>query len=260
MLRPVMRSHPIFVHADALAAGSYLPGDYAWGEDVRLGRATLIAVPPADGEVILVLEVAGAATNKQFVLGAGGLGEVRLTLDLGVKVLAGQSVRWRAASFAGWVGATRLALTFEAARESEVVIAAPVLEVWWRSGLERFKVYDYNATTATFTATALADGRTSHTTSPWSFLIAAAEVLRVQSSTLYTAELVAGGWVTPDQPLLEFRVDGAPVAQLTAAGVLHVPNATEQTPVDQTGQFLLGSGAALNAQGALALAFHTPLP
>jgi hypothetical protein len=46
---------PIFILKDPLLPGSYLAGDYAWTEEVRLDRAVLIGRAPLVGPVVLTL-------------------------------------------------------------------------------------------------------------------------------------------------------------------------------------------------------------
>jgi hypothetical protein len=84
-------------------------------------------------------------------------------------------------------------------------------------------------------------------------------VLRVESATLYTATLVAGGLALPDAPQLQFYVGPSPIATLTKTGALFVAGAQQLTPVEQSGQFLLGVGAALNIEGVIAENFEQPL-
>lgn len=254
---------PLFLQTAILRAGDYLPGSYAWAADMRLESAVLVLAPPAAGELTLTLEVAGALTNKSFTVLPADLPEVRQNLTLGVKVTAGQVVRWKVTAFAGAdeEASPRAAITLAVNREADTRSATPDLTVWWVDGAEKFRLFRYVAATGAFleVTTGLASGRASVTAGePFTIAIEGTEVLRVEGQTLKVAALAAGQFVVADAPQLQFYVGPAPVATLSKAGLLRVAGAAEQTPVDQTGQFLLGDGAALNAEGVLAVAFAPP--
>jgi hypothetical protein len=254
---------PLFIHKDPLLAGAYLSGDYAWNEAMRLEAATLVARPPASGYVRIALEVAGVVTEKQFTLVPSDLAEVRQSQVLGVKITAGQSVRWVVTEFAGEIAtaASAVAVTVQVQRELDIVVPEQPLTVWWRDGSERLKLFSYDPTAELYTAHApalaasradLSDGVT------FSITIRSVEVLRVASDTLYTNGLVAGGLVTPEQPQLQFYAGPSPLAVLTPTGVLHVPTAQQAATVAQVNQFRFG-GAALNPGGLVAPTFSQPL-
>ena len=93
--------NPVFILKSGLITGSYLLGNYVWTEAMRIDSASLIGVPPGVGSVTLSLEVNGVVTEKQFVIAVSDLAEVRATLNLGIKLAAGQSLRWLVTAFDG---------------------------------------------------------------------------------------------------------------------------------------------------------------
>lgn len=254
----------IFLLKSALTPGVYLAGaGGAWTDARVLDEASLIAAPPRSGRVVITLEVDGALTEHSFVLLPSALPELRQRLHPGLTLSAGQVARWKVTECTAPFedSAHHLAVTLSVLRSADVVVTSPEMTVWWRDGVERLRLFTYDPAPQSFTAVnaALASGRAVFATSPFSISIRGSPVLRVQSSTLYTTVLVAGGLAAADTPQLQFYVGPQPVATLTAAGALFVPHLTQASPVASAGQFVLGSGVALGTGGLVAANLEQPL-
>jgi len=222
--------------------------------------------PAGAGALTLTLEVGGVLTGPAFIVPAAPIATVQ-TLTMNRLIPAGQTVRWRVSACSdssifnlqSSASGGGLALTLDVATAAAISSPTAALTVRWVSGPERLELFAYNADTATFTETqrGLASGRASLALASGVFTIRIAEqeVLRVAADgTLHTVGMIAGGMAGATGAQLQFYVGDAPIARLTATGVLHVPCAHQLAPVDQPDQFRLGA-AALNAQGVRAERF-----
>ena len=181
--------NPVFILKDSLLPGSYLLGNFVWTEAMRLESASLIGVPPSVGTLVLALEVAGSLTEKRFTIAPSDLGEVRQSLNLGIKLTSGQSVRWVVVEYDGEVetAADHVAITLTLRREVDAVVTDQPMSVWWKNGIERLKLFTYDPVTHVFTAVnaALASTRAGITQgATFSITIQSAEVLRVRADRL----------------------------------------------------------------------------
>jgi hypothetical protein len=89
-----MHNPILFTRGGILLDGDHLLGAHRWSGAVTLGTAHLVARPPVEGTLRVLLEVGGVATGQAFTVGASDELEVRQSLVLNRVVPAGQTVRW----------------------------------------------------------------------------------------------------------------------------------------------------------------------
>lgn len=255
--------------------GRYLLGAYRWAYPVRLEAANLTVRPPASGSLTLTLEVGGSLTDVAFTVGSGaGSDEVSLDRDVAVLVPANQWVRWlvTASTVPEEDAASFGSVTVQPYAQSvtQASVPASVYQVGWVEGVSgRVIVFGYDPATHTFTGTSAAAGRAAFVNNgpdaSLSVRIGAAEVLRVAAGEIRCNEFFALGSVaTAEVPRLEFLVDGARVATLSATGALRVAQVTEDpASLAGLGGFQFYSGGALTAvlakTGLYAAAIQEPL-
>jgi len=132
---------PIY-QINGLVPADYLPGQYRWPAAMRLA-AVLVTVHarPADGPLVLELEVNGALTGVQVAVAAGS-GAFHFTQELNQPVPANEWARWRVMSGGG--DAANLSLTLTVARAA--IIKPPLTLRWFRAD-EQLTLYDYDPVT-----------------------------------------------------------------------------------------------------------------
>jgi hypothetical protein len=243
----------IFTSHAALAADALVTGHFTPAADTYLLQARLRLSAPTNVKAVIALEINGVEQPERFIA-PPGVSVIDLVLN--VEVAAGALVQWRTVSADDGTFAT---IVMDVAAISEV---PPLpLEVWWRSGSAQLKVYDYDADTHAFTATALAAGRCSRTGTDWA--LTSATLMRFAA-----AGAVAVGWseflASGTGARLEFRHGDRSLLVLDSGGV-HVETLIEATPVDvaETGfEFYDGvtRAASVNRLGFRALTVtHDPV-
>lgn len=266
----------LFEHNGIIGAGEYLPGHYAWSQDMRLTVARLRCdAPPESGVLTMALEVGGVLTGEIFNITAGG--KVAVSMPLSRVVPANATVRWLVTGFTGPMAdaAMEIGITLEAgpAGFSQFFIHGALMTVNWAEGRLCTPIFNYNPATRIFTERfpGSSQGRArvqKNGDTAISFFIGSVEALRVAPSARVTGvlsvpNLIAIGPVaTKTSPRLEFMVNGFRIATLTQSQLL-VPAAVSATPVAAAGQFQFYSGgnltAALSLTGVVATAFKAPI-